>query len=118
MPFDRRMTEAEFLAGIDPDRPVLIAGPTGAGKSDLALKVAEATGGKRVAHLSVVILMIAILALLGLGAPELLIRVLAGFLIATTTWLALAERKRYAPVSAIQFLFAVLVVAGVPFSFA
>ena len=81
-------------------------------------QVAEATGGKRVAHLSVVILMIAILALLGLGAPELLIRVLAGFLIATTTWLALAERKRYAPVSAIQFLFAVLVVAGVPFSFA
>lgn len=33
------------LAGIDPDRPVLIAGPTASGKSALALAIAEAQGG-------------------------------------------------------------------------
>lgn len=78
-------------------------------------QVAEATGGKRVAHLSIVVLMIAILAMLGLGAPEAPIRALAAALIATTMCLAVVERKRYAPVCVIQVLFGVLIVAGVPF---
>ena len=34
-----------FLAGIPPDRPVLIAGPTASGKSDLALSIAATAGG-------------------------------------------------------------------------
>ena len=33
------------LAAIPPDRPVLIAGPTASGKSELALAIAEAQGG-------------------------------------------------------------------------
>ena len=33
------------LRGLPPDRPVLIAGPTGSGKSALALALAEAAGG-------------------------------------------------------------------------
>lgn len=33
-----------LLAGIDPSRPVLIAGPTAAGKSALALRIAQETG--------------------------------------------------------------------------
>ena len=33
------------LSEIDPDRPVLIAGPTAAGKSALALQIAETQGG-------------------------------------------------------------------------
>lgn len=35
----------EVAAGLDPGRPVLIAGPTASGKSALALAVAEAQGG-------------------------------------------------------------------------
>lgn len=34
-----------LVAGIDPARPVLIAGPTASGKSALALRIAQATGG-------------------------------------------------------------------------
>lgn len=34
-----------LVAGIDPGRPVLIAGPTASGKSALALQIARATGG-------------------------------------------------------------------------
>ncbi|SLN15545.1 tRNA (adenosine(37)-N6)-dimethylallyltransferase MiaA [Roseisalinus antarcticus] len=33
------------LSGIPPDRPVLIAGPTASGKSELALRIAETGGG-------------------------------------------------------------------------
>ncbi|MEL7092026.1 MAG: tRNA (adenosine(37)-N6)-dimethylallyltransferase MiaA [Pseudomonadota bacterium] len=36
---------ATLLAGLDPDLPVLIAGPTASGKSALALAIAEAQGG-------------------------------------------------------------------------
>lgn len=36
---------ADVVAGIDPARPVLIAGPTASGKSALAMAIAEATGG-------------------------------------------------------------------------
>jgi tRNA dimethylallyltransferase len=36
----------DILAGIAPDAPVLIAGPTASGKSDLALAIAEAQGGR------------------------------------------------------------------------
>ena len=36
---------ADVVAGIDPARPVLIAGPTASGKSALALAIAEKTGG-------------------------------------------------------------------------
>ncbi|MGI1661793.1 tRNA (adenosine(37)-N6)-dimethylallyltransferase MiaA [Palleronia sp. KMU-117] len=38
--------KADILAGIAPDAPVLIAGPTASGKSDLALAIAEAQGGR------------------------------------------------------------------------
>lgn len=34
-----------LIAGLDPDRPVLIAGPTAAGKSALALRIADRIGG-------------------------------------------------------------------------
>ena len=34
-----------LVAGLDPDRPVLIAGPTAAGKSALALRIADRIGG-------------------------------------------------------------------------
>lgn len=36
---------ARLIAGLDPARPVLIAGPTAAGKSTLALAIARAQGG-------------------------------------------------------------------------
>ena len=39
------LTDATVLDAVDPDRHVLIAGPTASGKSDLALKIAEAQGG-------------------------------------------------------------------------
>lgn len=35
----------DFIGKIDPDRPVLIAGPTASGKSELAVRIAEAQGG-------------------------------------------------------------------------
>lgn len=35
----------DLVAGLPPDRPVLIAGPTASGKSALALAIAEAAGG-------------------------------------------------------------------------
>jgi len=34
----------DFIAGLDPDRVVLVAGPTASGKSDLALRIALAQG--------------------------------------------------------------------------
>jgi tRNA dimethylallyltransferase len=37
---------SEIVRSIPPDRPVLIAGPTGSGKSDLALAIAESDGGR------------------------------------------------------------------------
>ena len=39
------MTAGALLAGLDRDRPVLIAGPTASGKSALALRIAERLGG-------------------------------------------------------------------------
>ena len=36
---------ADVVAGIDPEKPVLIAGPTASGKSALALEIAGETGG-------------------------------------------------------------------------
>ncbi len=36
---------ADWIAELDPNRPVLIAGPTASGKSELALRIAEAQGG-------------------------------------------------------------------------
>lgn len=38
-------TALEFMENIDPKKPVVIAGPTGAGKSALALRLAERQGG-------------------------------------------------------------------------
>lgn len=37
--------EKDWIATIDPARPVLLAGPTASGKSSLALRLAERTGG-------------------------------------------------------------------------
>ena len=34
-----------LIAGLNPEKPVLIAGPTASGKSELALRIAEAQGG-------------------------------------------------------------------------
>lgn len=42
---DALATFRRVAAGIDPDRPVLIAGPTAAGKSALALAIAQRIGG-------------------------------------------------------------------------
>lgn len=39
------LTEKFLLDAVDPDRHVLIAGPTASGKSDLALRIAQAQGG-------------------------------------------------------------------------
>jgi tRNA dimethylallyltransferase len=36
---------SDWIAQIDPKKPVLIAGPTASGKSELALRIAEAQGG-------------------------------------------------------------------------
>lgn len=41
-----RVTDATLLARIDPDKPVLLAGPTASGKSALALKIATLQGGR------------------------------------------------------------------------
>ena len=41
-----RLTKENVLQAIDPERPVLIAGPTASGKSELALRIAEAQGGR------------------------------------------------------------------------
>lgn len=41
-----RVTDATLLAQLDPDKPVLIAGPTASGKSALALKIATEQGGR------------------------------------------------------------------------
>ena len=38
-------TALEFIENIDPKKPALIAGPTGSGKSALALRLAERQGG-------------------------------------------------------------------------
>lgn len=38
-------TVSDRISAIAPDRPVLIAGPTASGKSELALRIAEAQGG-------------------------------------------------------------------------
>ena len=39
------MDAQKIIAGLDPDRHVVIAGPTASGKSALALKIAETQGG-------------------------------------------------------------------------
>lgn len=40
------LTEATVLDSLSPDKPVLIAGPTASGKSDLAMRIAQAQGGR------------------------------------------------------------------------
>ncbi len=40
------LTEATVLNNLSPDNPVLIAGPTASGKSALALRIAQAQGGR------------------------------------------------------------------------
>ena len=40
------LTEATVLDNLSPDSPVLIAGPTASGKSALALRIAQAQGGR------------------------------------------------------------------------
>lgn len=79
-------------------------------------QVAIATGGRRVGHLLIVGLMIAILAMLGLDAPQTPIRILAAGLAATTIWLCFTERPRTWPLCFIQFGFSVLIVSGLPFT--
>ena len=39
------MSSDRLIEGLDPARPVLIAGPTASGKSALALRIAQALGG-------------------------------------------------------------------------
>lgn len=46
MPNRSYVTPATLSALLDPDRPVLIAGPTASGKSSLALEIADQRGGR------------------------------------------------------------------------
>ena len=81
-------------------------------------QLAVANGPRRMAHLMIVISMIAILAMLGLDAPETPIRLLAAIMTATAIWLFFSERPRHWPLCAIQGAFGLIVVAGLPFTLA
>lgn len=78
-------------------------------------QLAYAKGRKRFGHLAVVTLMISILAMLGLGAPAEIIKVAAGLLIAATIYLYQHERAKHWPVCAIQIVFGLIVLSGLPF---
>lgn len=79
---------------------------------------ATTSGGKRMAHMLIVGLNIAILAALGLNAPETPVRALAAVLICAGAFICFSERLRYWPVCAVQIGFGALVVSGLPFTLA
>ena len=78
-------------------------------------QVAIATGEQRFAHMAIVGLMIAILAMLGLGAPETPIRIMAATMLFATIWLRFTKQGCPLAVCASQALFGVIVLSGSPF---
>ena len=79
-------------------------------------EVAVATGRKRLFHIAVTGLIIALLALLGLGAPEWLARI-AGVAVAfLALWLGQSERGRNCVYCAIQMVFGGGGAAGLPYA--
>ena len=81
-------------------------------------QLAMTSGNKRMAHMLVVGLNIAILASLGLSAPETPVRVLAAVLIAAGVFICVSERMKYWPVCAVQIGFGALVASGLPYTLA
>ena len=79
-------------------------------------EVATATGHKRLLHIAIVTLIIALLASLGLGMPEWLTRVLGVALAGVTLWLGRIERGRPCAYCAIQMVFGGAVAAGLPYA--
>ncbi len=79
-------------------------------------EVATATGRKRLFHIAIVTLIVALLASLGLGMPEWLARTLGIALAVTTLWLGLMERGRPCAYCVIQMVFGGAVAAGLPFA--
>lgn len=79
-------------------------------------EVATATGRKRLFHIAIVTLIVALLAALGLGMPEWLARTLGVALAAVTLWMGLMERGRPCAYCAIQMVFGGAVAAGLPFA--
>jgi len=79
-------------------------------------EVATATGRKRLFHIAIVTLIIALLASLGLGMPEWLARMVGIALAFLTLWMGLTERGRNCVCCAIQMVFGGAVGAGLPFA--
>ena len=79
-------------------------------------EVATSTGRKRLFHIAVTALIVALLAFLGLGAPEWLVRAIGVALAAATLWLGLTERGRNCAYCAIQMVFGGAVAAGLPYA--
>ncbi len=79
-------------------------------------EVATATGRKRMFHIAITGLIIALLALLGLGAPEWLARVVGIALAGATLGLGLTERGRNCAYCLIQMVFGGAVAAGLPYA--
>lgn len=79
-------------------------------------EVATTTGRKRLFHMVIVALIIALLASLGLGMPEWLARTLGFALAATTLWMGLTERGRPCAYCAIQMVFGGVVAMGLPYA--
>lgn len=79
-------------------------------------EVATATGRKRLFHIAVTALIVALLAFLGLGAPEWLARVVGVALVGVTLWMGLTERGQACAYCLIQMLFGGVVAAGLPYA--
>ncbi len=99
-----------FLASIAMVFAVFLATMWNAGE------VAIATGRKRIFHIAVTVLIIGLLALLGLGAPEWLARLAGLALAAVTLWMGLTERGRACAYCLIQMVFGGAVAAGLPYA--
>ena len=79
-------------------------------------EVATATGRRRLFHIAITGLIIALLALLGLGAPEWLARALGVALAGVTLWMGLSERGRNCAYCLIQMVFGGAVAVGLPYA--
>lgn len=79
-------------------------------------EVATATGRKRMFHIAITGLIIALLTLLGLGAPEWLARAVGVALACVTLWMGLSERGRTCVYCLIQMVFGGAVAAGLPYA--
>ena len=79
-------------------------------------EVATSTGRKRLFHIAITGLIIALLAFLGLGAPEWLARAVGIALAVVTLWMGLTERGRNCAYCLIQMVFGGVVAAGLPYA--